>query len=82
MPIWDSGPVFDGEGTRDPYSQPPKDPVTGVPPSGSCFNPISRSGGQWTVLAVHERRIALPNTGPTIGDYDPVRDSLLAGESE
>ena len=81
MPLWDSGPVFDGEGTRDPYSQPPKDPITGVPPSGSAFNPISGSGNTRAILSVLEQRVALPNVGVLMGIYDPVVAALLAGES-
>ena len=81
MPIWDSGPVIDGGAVPDPYSQPPKDPITGVPPSGAAVNPFSRLGSQRTILAVLEQRGVPPKIGAVIGTYDPVRDALLAGES-
>lgn len=81
MPIWDSGPTIDGGGIPDPYSQPPKDPITGVPPSGGAFNPISGSGNTRAILSVLEQRISLPNIGAMIGIYDPEVAALLAGES-
>ena len=81
MPLWNSGAVFNGFGIRFPYSQPPKDPITGAPPSGCAFNSISRSGSSRTILAVLEQRITPPNISVMLRVYDPVVAALLAGES-
>ena len=81
MPIWNSGPTGFGRESNDPYSQPPKDPITGVPPSGSAFNSMSRRGNTRAILAALEQRVALPNIGAMLGIYDSVVAALLAGES-